>query len=372
MLEKYGHGGDLRSASELFGKKEAELLDYSSNMNPLGPPMSFKRTIEEYWHEIVHYPDPVQRELLAAIAKKHRLSEESIIAGNGAAELIDLIVRQLQPAKAALFIPSFVEYEQAILKAGCEAIYIETNEQTSFIPTLDQIKLVHHKEHPELYMLGYPNNPTGTLIPMEHILYLLEEGATVVVDEAFLDFHMEEDRITMIQWLHTYERLFVIRSMTKFYAIPGIRLGYLLGVQHVIRELKQLQYPWSVNSLAQKLGTTAFNETDFIARTKDWLAEEIPWMTEAVQQLGLKPYPTVTNYMLVDISEQHSINSKQLQQLMGKRGILIRDASTFRGLSDRYIRLAIKSRESNRMMLDALADVLKDYRKDEHHVASNT
>jgi len=372
MLEKYGHGGDLRSASELFGKKEEELLDYSSNMNPLGPPQSFKRVIEEYWKQIVHYPDPVQRELITAIANRHQQEEERIIVGNGAAELIDLIVRQLQPKKAALLIPSFVEYEQAILKAGCKAIYIETNEQTSFIPTLDQLKQVHDSEQPELYMLGYPNNPTGTLIPIEHILYLLEEGATVVVDEAFLDFHLEEERLSMIQWLHKYKRLFVIRSMTKFYSIPGIRLGYMMGDQHVIRALKQLQYPWSVNSLAQKLGCSAFKETEFIAQTKAWLAEEIPWMTEELKKIGLKPYATVTNYMLVDIGENYSTNSRQLQQLMGKRGILIRDAGTFRGLSDRYIRLAIKSRENNYRLLQVLADVLNDYREEEPNVANRS
>lgn len=365
MLEKYGHGGDIRSAAELFGKNEAELLDYSSNMNPLGPPQSFKQVIEAYWQQIVHYPDPAQRELITAIANKHNLEQECIIAGNGAAELIDLIVRQLKPATAALLIPSFVEYEQAILKAGCKAIYIETNEQTSFIPALEQLKQVHEQKRPELYMFGYPNNPTGTLIPMEHILYLLEEGATVVVDEAFLDFHLEEERLSMIQWLTTYKQLFVIRSMTKFYSIPGIRLGYMMGDQAVIRELKELQYPWSVNSLAQQLGCAAFQEKEFMIATKAWLAEEIAWMTEAVKLLGLKPYATVTNYMLVQISKQYSLNSKRLQQLMGERGILIRDAATFRGLSDRYIRLAIKSRASNRIMLDTLADVLSDYREDE-------
>ena len=371
MLEKYGHGGDLRSASELFGKNVDELLDYSSNMNPLGPPKSFKKAIEDYWQHIVHYPDPVQRELVAAIADKHKLKQESIVVGNGAAELIDLIVRQLQPAKAALLIPSFVEYEQAIVKAGCEPIYIETSEQLGFIPTLEQLQQVHASKRPDLYMLGYPNNPTGTLIPMEHILYLLDEGATVVIDEAFIDFHLEEEQITMMQWLERYDRLFVIRSMTKFYSIPGIRLGYMAGDEQTIRALKQLQVPWSVNSLAQRLGCIAFSESEFADQTKAWLAEEIPWMKDAIEQLHLKPYATVTNYMLVGIGEHYAINSKQLQQLMGARGILIRDAATFRGLSDRYIRLAIKSRESNHMMLRALADVLKDYRKDERNVTKS-
>jgi len=364
MLEKYGHGGDLRSASELFGIAEGELLDYSSNMNPHGPPASFKTIIERYWHDIIHYPDPVQRDVIAAIASRHQLAHEQIIVGNGAAELIDLVVRYIKPSKAAILVPSFVEYEQAIVKAGCELVTIETSEATQFMPTREQLSRVIDECSPLLYLLGYPNNPTGTLLPIEQLLKLLDSGAYVVVDEAFLDFHPDEDRLTMFQWLNRYERLFVIRSMTKFYAIPGIRLGYMAGANQHIQAMKQLQSPWSVNSLAQKLGAAAFDETAYIAKTKAWLVEEISWLTGELEQLGLQPHRTVTNYMLVRLTEQINVNSKQLQQEMGMYGVLIRDASTFRGLTDRYIRLAIKDRTSNKKLLHILEQILKRHRRE--------
>lgn len=358
MLERYGHGGDLRSAAELYGRKEEELLDYSSNMNPLGPPPAFQAIIEQYWQFIATYPDPAQRDLLEAIAHRHQVEPASIIAGNGAAELIDLVVRYINPVKAAVFLPSFVEYEQAIAKAKCECVYIATEEQQQFNPTMAQLQHLIEKEQPQLVMLGYPNNPTGALMPSEQLDYLLDSGIYVVVDEAFLDFHLEEERLTAISKLPRYEKLFVIRSMTKFYSMPGIRLGYMLAAAKHITALKQLQVPWSVNSLAQQLGVAALQQDSFAEQTKRWLAEENAWLSAQLRQLKLQVYPSVTNYMLARLPMECKLTSGQLQQLMGLRGILIRDAGKFRGLDASYIRLAIKERASNERLLQELKHVL--------------
>jgi len=358
VLERYGHGGDLRSAAEIYGIEEGKLIDYSSNMNPLGPPSSFKGVIENYWESITTYPDPAQRDLLQAIANKHGVDCSNIIAGNGAAELIQLVVRYIKPGKAAIFVPSFVEYEQAIQKHGCSCVHIETYAEQGFIPTMSQLQATIEKEQPVLVMLGYPNNPTGTLLPKEQLQYLLKSGLYVVIDEAFLDFHPDEEELSTISSLATYERLFVVRSMTKFYSIPGIRLGYLLAHAKHISALKALQVPWSVNSLAQQLGVEALSQQQFAEQTKNWLKEEIPWFSHELQKLGLKPFPTVTNYILVQLSSELRLTSKELQQLMGERGILIRDGGKFRGLDNSYIRLAIKDRGSNESLIHTLQEVL--------------
>lgn len=365
MLERYGHGGDLRSAAEIYGINKEDLLDYSSNMNPLGPPASFKKVIEQYWESITAYPDPAQRELLQAIASKHGVDCGNIIAGNGAAELIELVVRYIKPGKAAVFVPSFVEYEQAIQKNNCSCVYIETYAEQGFIPTMSQLQETIESEQPVLVMLGYPNNPTGTLLPKEQLQYLLQSGLYVVIDEAFLDFHPDEEQLSTIGSLASYKRLFIIRSMTKFYSIPGIRLGYLLAHAKHISALKALQVPWSVNSLAQQLGVQALAEQHYAAESKRWLAEEIPWFMKQLQSIGLRPFNTVTNYLLVQLSSEHQINSKELQQLMGERGILIRDGGKFRGLDDSFIRLAIKDRDSNERLLTVLEEVLQSRLKEE-------
>lgn len=363
MLERYGHGGDLRSAAELYGQGEQSLLDYSSNMNPLGPPPAFRQVIESYWQRITAYPDPVQRDLLAALATRHNIDQNSLLAGNGAAELIELVVRYIKPRKAAIFTPSFIEYEQAIDKAGSSCIAIACHAEQQFVPTMSQLQQVLETEKPELIMLGYPNNPTGTLLPPEQLQYLLESGIYVVIDEAFLDFHPEEEHLTNITRLPQHERLFVIRSMTKFYSIPGIRLGYILAHSKHIAGLKKLQVVWSVNSLAQELGIAALQQIDFVEQTKQWLAQEIPWFAAQLKRLKLLPLSTVTNYILVQISDVYELTSSELQQLMGQRGILIRDGGKFRGLTDRYIRLAIKDRVSNERLLQELELVLAAWQR---------
>lgn len=365
LLERFGHGGDLRTAAELFGKDPDKLLDFSSNMNPLGPPTALKPIIEHYWNLIQAYPDPAQRELRVAIARKHAIAEELVLAGNGAAELIELVVRYLKPEKAAIFVPSFIEYEQAIEKAGAACIPIHTSAEQHFFVSLEQLREVIETKRPQLIMLGYPNNPTGGLLPREQLQYLLECGATIVIDEAFLDFHKDEEQLTIIHQFQLNkehcERLFVIRSMTKFYSIPGIRLGYIVAAEKHITSLKKLQVPWSVNSLAQMLGTAALEQEQFAKAAKQWLAEEIPWYRNCLEQLGFTVFPTVTNYVLAKIPKRYAITSSMLQQLMGAEGVLIRDASTFKGLDDTFIRLAIKDRASNVQMFKALERVLIEY-----------
>ena len=363
LLERYGHGGDLRSATELYGMEEDRLLDFSSNMNPLGPPQVVAEILSQYMQHITKYPDPVSRQLREALASRHQIRADEVLVGNGAAELIDLIVRYYEPKTAAIVAPSFIEYEQALQKSDCEITYIESNAEDGFTPNEQQIDELIEQQSIELYMLGHPNNPTGQLLREQTVTKLLQSGAIVVLDEAFLDFHQDEDELSWISNINTNSNLFVIRSMTKFYSIPGIRLGYIVGPEQSIQEMKHMQYPWSVNSLAQSIGQAVLQEHSFARQTKAWLIEETQWMYDQLQALQLKPFRTVTNYILVDLAYGYNITAAALQHLMGMQGVLIRDASTFRGLGASYIRLAIKSRQQNIEVLRVLAANLASYRK---------
>lgn len=363
LLERYGHGGDLRSATELFGVDEERLLDFSSNMNPLGPPQAVAEIVSHYMQHITKYPDPASRQLRAAIASKHQIDTEEVLVGNGAAELIDLIVRYWQPKRAAILAPSFIEYEQALQKAGCDITFIESNAEDDFTPNEQQLAELIKQQSVELYLLGHPNNPTGQLLSVKTVTELLQSDAIVVLDEAFLDFHQNEDELTWISKVHSNRNLFVIRSMTKFYSIPGIRLGYIVGAAHSLQEMKQIQYPWSVNSLAQHIGQAVLQDDVFANQSKEWLVEEVAWMYNQLTAIHVKPFHTVTNYILVDLSYGYDITAPALQHLMGLQGVLIRDASTFRGLNSSYIRLAIKSRQDNIQCLRMLTAILASYRK---------
>jgi len=364
LLERYGHGGDLLSASEMYGIEEDQLLDFSSNMNPLGPPQVVADILSQYIQHITKYPDPAIRQLRETIAYKHHIHAEEVIVGNGAAELIDLVIRYFKPKTAAIVAPSFIEYEQALQKIGCEITYIESNADNDFTPNEQQVDQLMEQQTVELYMLGHPNNPTGQLLSEAMVTDLLQSGAIVVLDEAFLDFHQNEDELSWISKVTTYRNLFVIRSMTKFYSIPGIRLGYMIGVANQLQLMKGMQYPWSVNSLAQFIGHAVLQDHTFANQSKSWLVEEANWMYEQLAAIQVRPFRTVTNYILVDLSYGYDISSSELQQLMGMQGILIRDASTFKGLEASYIRLAIKTRQQNIQCVSTLSTILSTYRKD--------
>ena len=326
-------------------------------MNPFGPPASVKHTLLRYAENIGRYPDPAVRGLRAKLADQHRIDEQSILVGNGAAELIDLVVRSIHPAVTGLAMPCFGEYEDAVRKISGRIVPIMLSADDDFELSLMSIHQSMAASAP-FYIFGSPNNPTGRIIHPSLIIQLIRDGATVVVDEAFIDFLPDESSYSLLREASVNERLFVIRSMTKFYSIPGIRLGYIVGAPERIRALRQLQVPWSVNSLAQQIGEAVLDEQEYAANTLSWLQEERPYLINELERLGIEVVPSVTNYMLVRLPNLPGLSAASLQREMGYRGILIRDASHFTGLDHRYCRFAIKLRSDNERLLSVLASCL--------------
>ncbi|NHN29263.1 cobyric acid synthase [Paenibacillus agricola] len=353
MLEKYGHGGDLWTAAEKFGVSKESLLDYSSNMNPLGPSDVVEKTMRERWREVAAYPDPAVRELRSQLSAKYRIPVESILVGNGAAELIDLAVRVIRPGVTALARPSFGEYEEAAEKVGSTILEIPLHEANGFVLQLSD--LMQAASETDLLFLASPNNPTGRLLSAEVRGYLAksDSGKPVILDEAFIDFCPDEEQLTMIRLAAESPHLMVIRSMTKFYSIPGLRLGFIVGHPERIRELQRQQVQWSVNTIAQLVGVGVLGDQAFESRTHAWLAEERPWMVRMLEGLGLQVTPSDTNYLLFSMRGL-GLNAQDLQREMGQRGVMVRDASHFAGLDASYVRVAIRLRESNERLIVAL------------------
>ncbi|RJX40676.1 threonine-phosphate decarboxylase [Paenibacillus pinisoli] len=354
MLERYGHGGDLRTAEECYGLPSSSFLDFSSNMNPLGPPNAVREVLAQYAASIDRYPDPVSRRLSAMLSQKHGIEEGAILIGNGAAEVIDLVVRALRPDRAAVAVPCFSEYGDAIRKAGAELCEVPLLESEQFQLNRRWVEEALTHSDARLYMVGSPNNPTGALIEPARLHELLESGAAVVADEAFMDFVPEEERYSLVQEAARNRRMYVVRSMTKFYSIPGIRLGYMIGHPESIAELRRLQVPWSVNSLAQTIGEAVLGDEAFVQHSRQWLQEERAWLSEKLETLGFRVYPGSTNYLLLQLPETCCMSSSELQHAMGLYGVLIRDGSHFPGLNERFIRVAVKLREHNERLVRAL------------------
>ncbi|MUG70874.1 MULTISPECIES: cobyric acid synthase [Paenibacillus] len=364
MLEQYGHGGDLRTAADIFGQPKDGFLDFSSNMNPLGPPEAVRAMMADRWRELAHYPDPAVRELTLKLAARHGVDPACILVGNGAAELIDLTVRALRPGTTGLVRPSFSEYEEAVHKCGGRIVDIPVQADRGFELQLPALQAA--AAGCDLLFLGHPNNPTGRLLPAD-VRQALAEGSLgkggcesphTIVDEAFLDFVAEEERFTLARAAAQSRRLIVIRSMTKFYAVPGIRLGYAVAHPERIAELRRLQVPWSVNAPAQWIGAAALDDRDYAQRTLAWLKPAREQLVAGLRGLGLQVYDSEVNFVLFSLRPL-GLRIGDLQREMGRRGILIRDASTFPGLDASYGRLAVKRPEDHRRLIAALREALE-------------
>ncbi|RKN72946.1 cobyric acid synthase [Paenibacillus ginsengarvi] len=369
MLERYGHGGDLTTAEAMFGKPSGQFLDFSSNMNPFGPPDIVGKLLAEKWRELARYPDPAVRSLRRTIAAFYGIPEESVLVGNGAAELIDLSVRALKPHKVGLARPSFSEYEEAVLKIGGDIVDIPLAEADGFALREEPLREAAAKA--DLLVLGHPNNPTGRLADVGLLRRLVRDGVPLVVDEAFVDFTPAEQSVSLIRLAAETKQLYVIRSMTKFFAIPGIRLGFMVAHPDEIRRLADLQVPWSVNAIAQWIGEAVFAEEAYAERTRRWLAEERPRLTQTLQSLGLRVYPSDANFLLAAIPERSGFGVKELQRRMGEKGVLVRDASLFPGLDASYFRVAVRLREQNEEMAARLRESLAELRAESQALPSD-
>ncbi|HZG83777.1 threonine-phosphate decarboxylase CobD [Paenibacillus sp.] len=354
MLERYGHGGDLETASSLYGRAPDDFVDFSSNMNPWGPPEGARAAMLRAWERVGAYPDPAARALRRALAERHGVPMEAIWVGNGAAEAIDLALRAIAPKLAAAAAPGFAEYETAVAHAGGRLLDLPLSPDDGFRVTPEAVRGAA-AQGADAIVLGHPNNPTGRTLDEDAAEAALDAFRNVVVDEAFLDFSPDEERRTLIRRAAERPGLFVTRSMTKFYAIPGLRLGYVVAHPDEIRHIRGLAVPWSANGIALEVGAAVLADREFAARTLAWLPPERAWLAERLAALGLRVFPSAANFLLVRLPEDAGTTAADVQAALGRDGVLVRSCATFRGLDASYMRVAVKRREANERLLAALA-----------------
>jgi threonine-phosphate decarboxylase len=355
ILEKTPpHGGDVYHLARTLGLELRELLDFSANINPLGFPPGIPEAIREALPEIVHYPDRRCLELTRDLAAYHDLSPGEILVGNGSTELIYLAARVLKPKKALIVAPAFSEYEHALQAAGVPVDFQITVEAQNFT-----LAAPLDPGDADLVFLAQPASPSGVLpapdLLLEVAARLDEAGVFLLLDEAFVDFVEEASLKTR---LAQFPGLLILRSFTKFFAIPGMRLGYLLAAPELIRRLAAVQEPWSVNTLAQAMGRACLKDVDYMARSRELVREERERLFQGLAALsGLQPFPGTVNYLLAKLNRPE-FTAPSLQRALLTQKIVIRDASNFRGLDERFFRVAVRSREENLRLLDALGHVL--------------
>jgi len=354
-LKRPTHGGNLTWAASLVSCPPSLILDFSASINPLGPPKSAIAAIESGMRDLVAYPDPNYNELRVSLSQLHpNLDPDWIAPGNGCAELLTWVCRELaQLEETFLVTPAFSDYQRALKAfAGTIREYIlELGIMRCPIPNFPS-------PIPNLtgLLLNNPHNPTGCLWDKEEILPYLEQFALVVVDEAFMDFLPPDQQQSLIPMVQEYPNLVILRSLTKFYSLPGLRIGYAIAHPERLRRWQQWRDPWSVNTLAVAAATAVVQDTEFQQNTWAWLKSARSQLFQGLEQLpGLQPYQSVANFLLVK-SEQ---SSSQLQEklLKGSR-ILIRDCLSFPELGEHYFRVAVRTQEENQRLLEALSAIV--------------
>lgn len=287
------------------------------------------------------------------------LPEDMIAVGNGAVELIYLLMKQLKPHRVLIPAPTFNEYELAVRIHGGQVKDLPLNEGEGFAVTGEAV--CGNWDDTDLLFICNPNNPTGTLTGREVLAGIIREayklGKTVVVDEAFMDFVPDRAAYSVVDLVPQYENLFVLYSLTKFFAIPGLRLGLGLGNREIISKLNQIRDPWNVNCFAQLAGVASLQDEIYVQATVDYVARQKQYLYEKIKKIkGLRPFPPSVNYIFIDVRET-GLSSAEVTGLLGRQGILVRDCSSYKNLPPVYIRVAVRTQEDNDRLVDALSQL---------------
>ena len=386
------HGGNIY---KIFREKNIkEILDYSSNINPYGIPESLKKRITENLEILERYPDPDYIELRQKLAHLNKVNMSDIILGNGATEIIFLFMKVINPKKILIVSPTFGEYERAVKatervedssilgdsnkkkydeksfgKQKIEIEHFELKENDDFKLNIDNLKNELAKKY-DLLIICNPNNPTGKFLKLDETEEILKEcnkyNTKLFIDEAFIDFLKDGIKESIINTKEDKQNLFVTRAFTKFFAMPGLRLGYGIYFDKKLeKRISEKKEPWSVNNIAEMAGLTVLDDTKYIEETLKWIAEEKTYVYEKLNEInGIKPYKTEVNFITVKIEDNFILKGLNVKILRGKmieKGILIRDASNFKFLDERFFRLAIKNRKNNDRVIETLKKIFDDF-----------
>lgn len=349
------HGGDVYSARQ---KMKQEPLDFSANINPMGMPPGAVRAAADALQQCTQYPDPLCRELRAALAAYEGIPAEQIVCGNGAADLIFRIVAATHPQRALLLEPTFAEYEQALRSMDCSIAYFPLQESEGFV--LPEAFLQQLTPEINLLFLCNPNNPTGrTVSPalLQEIWKRCEEaGILLVVDECFNEFLEHPEQNTLKGVLKTGANSVILKAFTKSFAMPGLRLGYgLCGNRDLAERIFSCGQPWGVSIPAQAAGVAALQEQGYLERMRRLIQTERRWLSENLARLGLRVFPSEANYILFRTETEIP-----LRERMEQRGVLIRACGNYRGLDDRYYRIAVRGHDENERLIAALKCALEE------------
>lgn len=361
MKNSDSHGGNIYNISKKYNIKSGRIIDYSINLNPSGFPKCLKKNIIKALNMIDKYPDPDYEELTDSLSDYRNISREYILPGNGAAEIIYQFIKILTPSKTLIIQPTFTEYERALKSAGCETVYFKLDEKDDFHIDIQKLKKELLKKY-DLLVICNPNNPTGKLydknLMFDIVKAAYDSETFVMIDESFMEFTDEGLLNSFTENVSSFNNVFIVSSLTKYFSIPGLRLGYGITFNHeIIEKYNSYKLLWSINCFASSISRGILKDKRFMEYSKKILLKEKKFIYENIcLNSAVKIYNSDVNFFLIKLL--NGMNGAFVKEKMLAKGILVRDCSNFHFLDDSFIRIGIKDRRSNLLMLNAFSGVV--------------
>jgi threonine-phosphate decarboxylase len=356
-MASLGHGGNAKEISRRNNIDYDKIIDFSANINPLGMPESVKKAIIENLSEAEKYPDITYYELKASISEFENINSNNLILGNGAADVLFNVVRGINPRNSLILAPTFSEYEEAVKAINGNIIYYELKGENQFFIQNDILNYINKDLN--LLFICNPNNPTGVITEKELLLKILEKSkknnVIVLIDESFLDFINED--LSMIKHISEYENLIIIKSLTKFFALPGIRIGYgISGNIELIRKIESIAPAWNINIFAEIATKAGLKDEKYISESIKYISDEKDYLHRELKKINrVKVYEPSVNFILFQ-----TLTNINLQKELLKYSILIRGCSNYNGLNESYYRVAVRSHEENSILIKSLGDIFEE------------
>ena len=357
---KANHGANLYELSSQYCLSKEDFMDFSSNINPFGSSKLAKEYVVSNIDKISMYPDPEYIELKNSISNYCKCSIDNILLGSGATELISSFIETINPKKALLLSPAYSEYEKELSKIGCNITKYFSKKEFDFIINVDKLIETINKDNYELIVICNPNNPTGFTFNKNEIEKILNNtNSFVMVDETYIEFtNMSIYSSTSL--VDNYKNLFVIRGTSKFFSTPGIRLGYGLISNNMLKnKINSSLDLWNINIFASMMGEVMFNDNKFIEDTYSLMINERDYLLNELNKFkDLKIYNSQGNFILCEIKSK-CITAKELRENLITKRIIIRDCSSFDGLDNYFFRVCILKPEENKLLIDSLKEIFK-------------
>ncbi len=359
---KQFHGSDLEAVSSAFAIEKTKIIPFAANVNPLGISDSVRKALREHIDCISAYPDRDYKELKEVISKYAGAEPRHIYVGNGSSELIRLCIEFVSPKRAMIIAPSYSEYERTVTMHGGEVVNYMLRAETEF--QLDVSKFIAQLDASiDMLIICNPNNPTSTAIQTGNLKLILDACASldifVMIDETYVEFHPEMEKVTAVPLVKDYSNLCVIRGVSKFFAAPGLRLGYTICSNEVFYGvLNSIETPWNVNALAIEAGKVMFTDNAYISETKNLIHTEQNLVYSALKfRKTIKVYRPEANFILIQLLKD-DLTSRQVFTHCMEIGCMIRDCSDYKGLGDKFIRFCFMHPAEDDMVVNRILEIV--------------